>query len=98
MELPSCKLGPELRVLLRAGKFSANENAVMLAFNLMTFVPHELEEYVVCSKDCPVGVELDDSHRFLDRVDLGCVICSAEFLLRDIRGDFNDLLSLAVGA
>ena len=96
LEFAVVEVAPELPVLGAGAVGRLDEQAVMLALDLVQPIAERLEEVVVGGDDRAVHVELDDRLGLADGGDLALVVGVLQLRGGDIRGELDDLERLAV--
>ena len=97
VEFAAVELLPEFLVFGAAGILGFAEHAVVLALDIAQVVVHDGEEIVVRVQHIALHVEFDHGLRLADGADLAFVFGIAHFQGRDVGGELDDFVGLAVG-
>ena len=90
---PLTKLLLELAVLDTSLISVLNKHTVMLAFYLLKAITHGSSEILIGVKNLSFQIKLNESLRFVDRIDLPFEIGIAQFSLRNVSGKLDQMLS-----
>jgi len=90
LEFTAAELGPEFPIGGAVALAGRHEHRMMLALDFLQPVAHRGEEVLIGGDDGAVEIEFDHRLRTADGGNLAGILHVADFLLRDVGGEFDD--------